>query len=299
MSRLEQLQREFFAALQFPLRGPSREMTDLPPTEEPHAEKFLAIAEDIIKPGPQLSSAERLELYHRQYWYRLLDSVGEDFPVLEKMLRQERFWTLIEDYLLSRPSRSFTLRHLGEGMPEFAATWERASEQERPWLYGIARLEYARMEVFERAEYRPILPEELAALELTLQPHVVRLSLPVPADLCEEWETFTPLPLQAVELAVWRLPLSNTAQARLHETEALLLDRLAAGGTLEEIFAAPVDPAPTPEQVAGWFGAWHERGWIAVKPSAGEAIPFVRDLDESAEIGDGVDKMGSQSRAME
>ncbi|BCU77177.1 DNA-binding domain-containing protein [Luteolibacter sp. LG18] len=299
MSRLEHLQREFFASLQFPLRGPSRTLTDLPPTDAPHAGEFLAIADEIIKPGPQLSSGERLELYHRQYWYRLLDSIGEDFPILIRMLGQERFWSLIEDYLLVRPSRSFTLRHLGEGLPGFVADWDKATEAERPWLYAIARMEYAHMEVFERGECRPVLPEELATCVLVLQPHVVRLSLPVPADLCVEWESFTPLPLEPVELAVWRSAHSQPAQARLHPIEAILLDRLAAGGTLGEIFEQPVEPAPTAEQVSEWFGAWHQRGWIAVKPATEEVVPFVRALDESGDLGEGVDKMGSQSRAME
>lgn len=274
-------------------------MTELPPSDEPHAEGFLSIAEEIIKPSPQMDSAERLELYHRQYWYRLLDSIEEDFPVLARMLGQERFWTLMEDYLVAFPSKSFTLRHLGERLPEFAATWERASEIERPWLYGIVRLEYAHMEVYERAEYRPVLPEELAVSELTLQPHVVRLALPVPADLCAEWETFSPLPLEPVLLAVWRPRSGMPEQARLEVAEAVLLDRLAAGGTIDEIFADPVEPSPSPAQVSEWFGNWHARGWIAVKPEGAEAVPFVQELDEEVDLGEGVDKMGSQSRAME
>lgn len=274
-------------------------MTDLPPSDEPHAEGFLAIAADIIKPGPQLDAAERLELYHRQYWYRLLDSIAEDFPILFRMLGEERFWTLMEDYLVAFPSRSFTLRHLGGRLPEFAATWERASEAERPWLYGIARLEYAHMEVYEQAEYRPVLPNELAVAELTLQPHVVRLHLPVPADICAVWETFAPLPLEPVRIAVWRPRSGLAEQTRLEIAEAALLDRLAEGGTIAEIFADPVEPAPTPEQVSEWFGRWQARGWIAVKPEGAEAIPFVRDLDDQADLGEGVDKMGSQSRAME
>jgi len=299
MSRLDQLQREFFAALQFPLRGASRTLTYLPESDEPHEAAFLAKAEEIIKPGPRLSAPERLELYHRQYWYRLLDSIGEDFPILARMLGEERFWTLMEDYLAAGPSQSFTLRHLGERLPEFAATWERASESECPWLYAIARLEYARMEVFERAEYRPVQPEELATCELMLQPHVVRLALPRPADLCAEWETFIPVPLASVVMAVWRGPHGIPNDARLDPVEAILLDRLAAGGTLASVFQEPVDPEPTPEQISAWFGAWHARGWIAVKPESGEAIPFVRELDESADPGAGVDKMGSQSRAMD
>jgi hypothetical protein len=60
---------------------------------------------------------ERLELYHRQYWYRLLDSIEEDFPALRLLLGRAPFWRLVEEYLLAAPPTSFTLRHLGQAWP--------------------------------------------------------------------------------------------------------------------------------------------------------------------------------------
>jgi hypothetical protein len=59
-----------------------------------------------------------------------------------------------------------------------------------------------------------------------------------------------------------------------------------------------VDPEPTQEQVAAWFSGWQERGWIALKPSGQETVEFVREVDADS-LGDGVDKMGSQSRSMD
>lgn len=293
---LEQLQREFFAALHLPLRGTSRLATDLPASAEGHSMKFLETAERLIKPGPALSSAERLELYHRQYWYRLLDSIAEDFPVLRRMLGEERFWKLMEDYLLVRPSGSFTLRHLGSRLAEFAAGWEGASPGEQRWFFSLARLEYARMEVFERAELPPLRAEELASSVLVLQPHVLLLDLPAPADLCDGWETFQPQALGdpgPARVAVWRDTHSNLRNTRLAATEAILLDRLSAGSTLEGLFAEAIYPEPTAGEVTAWFASWQERGWIAVKPGA-EPVRFVRPLEDDAGF-DGVDKMGSQA----
>jgi hypothetical protein len=300
MSRLEQLQREFLSALHLPLRGASRRAAELPPSDEPHASDFLETAERIIKPSPNLSSAERLELYHRQYWYRLLDSIAEDFPLLNRIMGPERFWGLMEDYLLACPSTSFTLRHLGSRLPGFLETWTGASLLERVWFHSIARLEYARMEVFERAEYRPVLPEEMAMQVLVLQPHVVRLGLPAPADECEEWEGFeaTEIPLTPIHLAVWRSAERVPALARITAVESLLLDRLAAGGTLESIFAEPLEPEPTQDEVAHWFAAWQARGWIAVKPGEDATIEFLRP-PEVESSSNGVDKMGSQARLLD
>lgn len=300
MSRLDELQREFFSALRLPLRGASRRATDLPPMDDPHAAEFFEVADRIIKPGPSMSSAERLELYHRQYWYRLLDSIAEDFPVLFRVMGADRFWALMEGYLLTCPSNSFTLRHLGERLPGYVETWALATELERVWFHSIARLEFARMEVFERNEYRPILPSELSTAELILQPHVVRLCLPAPADVCQDWDGFdaTVIPDSSTYFAVWRSADRLPEQARLSPMEMILLDRLAAGGTLETIFSEPVDPEPTQEEVGGWFTSWQARGWIAVKPSGADAVEFVREVDADS-LGEGVDKMGSQARAMD
>ena len=42
--------------------------------------KTAAMAEKFIKPNDRLSSLERLEIYNRQYWFRLLDNLADDFP---------------------------------------------------------------------------------------------------------------------------------------------------------------------------------------------------------------------------
>src|SRR5271154_2266207 len=43
---------------------------------------------DYIKPNDRLTSLERPEIYSRSYWYRLLDSLYEDFPGLRAVLGQ-------------------------------------------------------------------------------------------------------------------------------------------------------------------------------------------------------------------
>ena len=41
-----------------------------------------AEAAEFIKPNSRLSSFERLEIYNRQYWFRLLDCLYDDYPGL-------------------------------------------------------------------------------------------------------------------------------------------------------------------------------------------------------------------------
>lgn len=300
MKPLEQTQREFFAALQLPLRGRSRASTELAPVEEGHSPEFLAKAEELLKHGPNLKPAESLELYHRQYWFRILDSIAEDFPILRRIAGEESFWALMEAYLLACPSSSFTLRHLGRNLADFTETWQEVDDMKRRWFSALARLEYAYMEIFEAAEWEPVTPEQFATAELGLQPHVKLLELPVPADLCRDWDDFSPVPDAMTYLAIWRPENGGSGQCRLDPIEFVLLQQLRKGGTLASLFEQPTDREPTAEEVSEWFSNWQSRRWIAFTPEA-QNDPFavvhhhgLRNVDWNR-----IDKMGSQARAME
>lgn len=296
MSKLDALQREFFRALLLPLRGSSRISTELSPSEEGHSPEFFRIADEIIKPGPALSSAERLELYHRQYWFRILDSLAEDFPVLRRMAGDEVFWELIEAYLLVRPSRSYTLRHLGEAFADFIEISPLLDETQRAWFGSIARIEYAFMECFESAQGALPEAEDLADAVIELQEHVQLLHLPVPADLCWEWEDFSPASStknQPTDVAVWREPSGRSRQERIEAAELPLLVRLKQGIRLAELFDSLPDPAPDEEQITRWFAKWHGHRWLGVQGKQGK-----QELDPNGGW-EGMDRMSSQAVSME
>ena len=52
-------------------------------------------AQAFIKPNDRLTSFERLEIYNRQYWFRLYSSFEEDFPGLEAVLGRKSFEKLM------------------------------------------------------------------------------------------------------------------------------------------------------------------------------------------------------------
>jgi hypothetical protein len=296
MPDLDHLQREFFKALLLPLRGASRASTDLSESDEGHSPEFFRIADEIVKPGPSLSSAERLELYHRQYWFRILDSIAEDFPVLRRMAGEGLFWNLVEAYLLRRPSRSFTLRHLGEAFAEFITSSDLLDGIQREWFEAVARIEYARMVVFEAAQGAVPEPVDLQNEEIDLQEHLVLLHLPVPADLCWDWPDFTPAattPRGETDLAVWRDPSGQIRHERLDPAEVPLLARLRGGIRLADLFENLPPPSPSEEQVGAWFAKWHGHRWLGVRGREGEL-----ELDTSAGW-DGMDRMSSQAVRMD
>lgn len=294
MADLDHIQREFFKALLLPLRGSSRNSTDLAATDQGHEPEFFRIADEIIKPGPALTSAERLELYHRQYWFRILDSLAEDFPLLRRMAGDELFWKLIEAYLLERPSHSFTLRHLGEAFAEFIGASPLLDETRRQWFCGVARIEYAFMECFECAQGAQPDTDDMENGVIELQEHVKLLQLPVPADLCWDWQEFSTTPdPHPVWVVVWRESSGRSRHERIEAAEAPLLSRMSQGVRLDELFASLPDPAPTEEQITRWFAKWQGYGWLGVQGRTG-----VQELDPAAGW-EGVDRMSSQAVVME
>src|ERR1700688_4401906 len=82
----------------------------------PDGGAMSAYAARFIKPNDRLTSFERLEIYTRQYWFRLLSSMVEDFPGLRAVVGSKRFEAMSTAYLTDCPSRSFTLRNLGAGL---------------------------------------------------------------------------------------------------------------------------------------------------------------------------------------
>ena len=93
----------------------------------PGGGRLSAYAARYIKPNERLTSFERLEIYNRQYWFRVLASLAEDYPGLRAVLGGRRFEAMCKAYLTECPSRSFTLRNLGAQME----TWLR---QNPSWI---------------------------------------------------------------------------------------------------------------------------------------------------------------------
>src|SRR5258707_14988091 len=75
------------------------------------------IVAGYVKPNSILSSFERLEIYNRQYWFRVIGAVSEDYPALNAVLGSKRFDALGLAYLQENPATSFSLRDLGGKLP--------------------------------------------------------------------------------------------------------------------------------------------------------------------------------------
>lgn len=143
-------------------------------------------AASYIAPNATLSSFERLEIYNRQYWFRVIGAVTEDFPALQAVLGNRRFDSLILAYLRETPSTSWTLRDLGEKLPGFLARHPEFSGRQHRLAVDVANLEWAYVEAFDGLSLTPLSSEDLSTLapdsKLSLQPHLRLLSLDYPVD---------------------------------------------------------------------------------------------------------------------
>ena len=76
------------------------------------------LAAEFIKPNDRLSSFERLEIYNRQYWFRVLDCLYDDYPGLHAIIGEPKFMKLATAYLSRYPSDSYTLRDLSNRLEQ-------------------------------------------------------------------------------------------------------------------------------------------------------------------------------------
>jgi Putative DNA-binding domain len=110
----------------------------------------------------RLPAAERLDIYANMYFFRLLDCLAEDFPRTLAAVGGNRFHNLVTDYLLRHPSAHPSLRELGRRLPDFIAAHPLGAEF--PYLADLARLEWARADLFDAPDATPLSRTDLARL---------------------------------------------------------------------------------------------------------------------------------------
>lgn len=181
MSTLAALQRQMAAAVMRPLtRNEQMRRRDA------DGNSIAAEADSFIKPNDRLTSFERLEIYNRQYWFRVFSSFEEDFPGLKSVVGTRRFERLMRAYLEAHPSRSFTLRNLGSSLVSWLEKNPHYAEPNAESAIAMAALEWAHIEAFDNAKLPPLTPEAIASLNdssrLALQPYVRLVAAPYAVD---------------------------------------------------------------------------------------------------------------------
>ncbi|HRH96742.1 MAG TPA: DNA-binding domain-containing protein [Prosthecobacter sp.] len=266
-------------------------------------------AEAIIKPNDRLTSFERLEIYNRQYWFRLLGSLVEDFPGLQAVVGEKRFEKLCQDYLISHPSRSHTLRDLGSQLHDWLLDHPEHSGRHHVLALDMVRLEWANIESFDAATLPVITQDQLldfashaSGLRLRLQPSLRLIAVQYPVDdirlAVKDGITWTPgasnavrssrgrstrhnfrgLKTQPLHIAVHRQ--ENTIYYKRIDAEShRLLSALGSGRSLLSAIRLAFKGSTMPKEeratfVQSGFAHWTALGWLC-----GPTAPKQQDFE--------------------
>lgn len=285
---LADLQREMAAAVMQPLTRDEDMRTISADGRDMHA-----VAESFVAPNSKLSSFERLEIYNRQYWYRVLGALAEDFPALRALVGSRAFEAMSIAYLTAHPSRSFTLRNLGSRLAEWLAANPQFAGRRHRLAIDVARIEWAFIEAFDNAEFAPLTTEQIATLDagsrLALQPHVCLLALSYPADdlvlslhkrdkrqtseagVNHDGGDKAPIAIPRLRRRPTWVAAHRVDNAvyylRITREEYLTLSAIRQGIALADaietgMIGSRISLAKRAAILQQWFGSWAELGWI-------------------------------------
>jgi hypothetical protein len=213
--------------------------------------------------------AARLRVYAQGYRWRLVEVLGNDYPVLRVSLGADRFDVLAARYLDACPSRHPSVRHVGARFPRWLAT-HASDDRVRS---DLARLEWRQGEVFDAPDASPCTLDDLLAvphgrwpqLRVTLHPAVRRLRLRSNAvALLDAHARGIPLPrLAAQPLTDWLLWRHDfdVHWRRLPRDEAMALAAVARGDAFADWCVRLPGAAPA-LRAAGLLKRWLTDGLV-------------------------------------
>ncbi len=286
---LREIQHRFAAAVMSPLNPEGRIRRNAAAVRE---------AKGLVNGSGGLGSLERLEIYSRSYWFRLLESLGEDFPGTIAILGWKDFATLALAYLKECPSASFTLRDLGSRLEEWLRRHPKFAGTNQLLTLDMVQLEWAHIVAFDGAKSATLEAQDLAGLnagtKFALHPCMSLLELHYPVDELrisvnaspEGAATASNVALEKkhrlrtgqmagrlkrskpkpIFVAVHRVDL-NVFYRRLEQEEFRLLQALRkgqpVGRAIEAAFDGSAVPATeVPALLQTWFARWAQLGWL-------------------------------------
>ena len=260
--------------------------------------KMSAVAEQFIRPNDRLSSFERLEIYNRVYWFRVLDCLYDDYPGMRAIVGERKFLKLATAYLTKFPSTSFTLRNLGQYLERFLREEPQWIAPNEELALDMARFEWAQVVAFDDAARAKITTDDVldtapSKLRLGLQPYLSLLELNHAVDKFllavkkrdgdvlrdEASNTFEAMPQTSRRKRSIRRPRRERVHLVVHRYDNMLyykrlepeafaiLKELQNGGTVEKACVAALAKSNRTgidwsRQIQEWFHDWSALGWF-------------------------------------
>lgn len=275
-----------------PRWGMQKSWTDGRPTRH--------VAAEFIKPNDRLSSFERLEIYNRQYWFRVLDCLHDDYPGVRAVLGTKKFTRLATAYLTTYQSNSYTLRDLGDRLEQFIREEPVWTSPHGLLAADMAQFEWAQTVAFDGPSKRPLAADDILGtspdeLTLSLQPYLSLLLLNYAVDdfliavkkheedglRSEASNAVHSAPRGSSRRKLVRLPKKQRTflavhrydnqvySKRLEPEQYQILTAIGRGETVTAACEAAISQSTKTdlnwtETVKSWFDTWTALGWFSL-----------------------------------
>jgi hypothetical protein len=246
----------------------------------------------LVLPNSRLTAFERLEIYNRSYWLRVLDAFSEDFPGVRALLGARRFDLLRRSYLHDCPSHSFTMRDLGRNLVKWMVAHPALVGPNYAIALSMAKLEWAEIESFDGAEHERLTPEDIASIDpnssLQLQPHLRLVEAAhfvdsLVLEIRESAKRHAGVPRALTQKSIERVKSADPVYLAIHRFELVvhykrldaemfrLLSSLANGATIADTIgfaysASPLTAEQCRQHIQNTFTLFAALGWFC-KPS--------------------------------
>jgi len=245
-----------------------------------------------IAPSPTLRPAQRIQIYNQQYWWRLLNTLHESFPLVTRLFGYFDFnQTIGIPYLTKYPPRHWSLGLLGDRLTQWCLEDYKAADVQL--VSDAAELDWAFSASFAVGAVKSLTQEEIATPDtataildktLYLQPHIHLFEWEY--DLfkyrtdflkhdCDYWmdHEFPVLEhLRTYRYVLYRNARNDISWKEISEGEYLILSRFKNGASIDSICEfletalseSSLIQADAAENLQLWFHEWTQRGWFSM-----------------------------------
>lgn len=242
-----------------------------------------------IIPSPTLRPHQCMQIYNQQYWWRLLNTMQTNFPLVLRLFGHYAFNESIAiPYLVKYPPGHWSLTYLGEHLLEWVE--KDYHQPDKRLVYHAAYLDGVYSASFLSQQF-PLLdfnvlsqndPEALLMMPFCLQPHIhlaeFEYDLPTFREVLmkeepEHWldNEFPPLPKdKTYHFVIFRNSNQNVAWKEIALEESLLLQQFKKGLSIHSAceWIEQLDPSKQ-EYMAShlqqWMQDWARFGWLTDK----------------------------------
>lgn len=255
-------------------------------------------AAEHIAPSPTLRPAQRIQIYNQQYWWRLLNTMHEAFPLLTRLFGYYDFnRTIGIPYLVKYPPNTWSLVCLGDRLAQWVQ--EEYHAKDKDLVFHAAQMDWSFTHSFVVGQLKPLsleqIPdptemEELLSKMIYAQPHlhlfemkfdVFRFRDEFMKQAPEYWleNDFPPLVQEKIYFfALYRNWKNEITWKDISEGEYFLLKQFQQGTTindacekLESQDSNLCDEAMM--NLQKWFKEWAAKGWLSLDhPSTADIL---------------------------